>query len=150
MLEQLDMLWVWGILGLLLLGVEMLTGTLYILWFAVAAFLLSVLTWAYPMLAMTWQLFAYAVLALGSLFIYRHYYNKNDPNLKIGQAQGDEIGTVGEIIVTVSPQKPGKIKFAQGVMGSREWVAVSHSTINKGQLASITAIEGNTLRVQPN
>lgn len=148
MIEQMDMLWVWGILGLVLLGVEMLTGTLYILWFAVAAFLLSVLTWLYPTLSITLQLFAYAVLALGSLFIYRHFYNKNDPNLKIGQAQGDEIGTVGQVIQTITPQQSGKIQFAQGVMGSREWVAVSDETINQGELAVIVVIEGNTLRVK--
>ncbi|MDP2248747.1 MAG: NfeD family protein, partial [Nitrosomonadales bacterium] len=29
--------WLWGILGLILLAVEMATGTFYILWFGIAA-----------------------------------------------------------------------------------------------------------------
>lgn len=148
-METLDMFWVWGIIGLTLLGMEMLTGTLYILWFAIAAFLLSVLVWLHPELAMTWQLFAYAVISIGSLLIYRHYYNKHDPNLKIGQSQGDEIGTIGTVIEIVTPQQAGRIKFAQGVMGSREWAAVSNVEIQAGMLAEIVAIEGNSLRVMP-
>lgn len=148
-METLEMFWVWGIIGLTLLGLEMLTGTLYILWFAIAAFLLSLIVWLQPGLAVTWQLFAYAVISIGSLLIYRHFYNKHDPNLKIGQSQGDEIGTLGTVIETISPQQAGKIQFAQGVMGSREWVAVSTVEIQTGMQAEIIAIEGNTLRVMP-
>ncbi len=149
-METLEMFWVWGIIGLTLLGLEMLTGTLYILWFAIAALLLSILVWLQPDIAVTWQLFAYAVISIGSLFLYRYFYNKHDPNLNIGQSQGDEIGTVGTVIVAISPQQAGKIQFAQGVMGSREWPAVSDKEIKAGAQAAIVAIEGNTLRVKTN
>lgn len=148
-METLEMFWVWGIIGLTLLGLEMLTGTLYILWFAIAAFLLSVIVWLQPALAVTWQLFAYAVISIGSLLLYRHFYNKHDPNLKIGQSQGDEIGTVGMVVEAITPQQAGRIQFTQGVMGSREWVAVSQVAIPKETQAEIVAIEGNTLRVMP-
>lgn len=147
-MDALEMFWLWGIIGLILIGIEMLTGTLYVLWFAVASLLLSLLVWLYPGLPMTWQLFIYAILALGSLFLYRYFYEKHDPNLTIGQAQGDEIGTIGTIIETVMPRQAGKIKFTQGVMGSREWVAVSDDKIAVNALAEIIAIEGNTLRVK--
>lgn len=147
-METLEMFWVWGIIGLTLLGLEMLTGTLYVLWFAVAALLLSLLVWLWPWLTVTWQLFAYALISIGSLLLYRHFYNKHDPNLKIGQSQGDEIGTVGTVVDTITPQQAGRIKFAQGVMGSREWVAVSDEAIEAGTQAAIIAIEGNTLRVK--
>jgi len=131
MAETLAVYWIWGILGLTLLGVEMLTGTLYILWFAVAALLLSLVTWLYPAMPMTWQLLV---------------YNERDYN--VGQSQGDEIGLVGEVIATILPHQAGRIRFAQGVMGSKEWNAVSDQTIEIGQQATIVAIEGNALRVK--
>jgi inner membrane protein len=144
-----SVMWMWGILGLVLLGVEMITGTLFVLWFGIAALCLTCLVWLLPSMSVSIQLFLYAILALGSLFIWRHFYQKSEVNHRIGQAQGEEIGLVGTVIETVTLQKNGKIQFTQGVMGSREWVAISDATIEAGSMAEIVAIEGNTLRVKP-
>lgn len=144
-----SVMWMWGILGLVLLGVEMITGTLFVLWFGIAALCLTCLVWLIPSMNVSIQLFLYAILALGSLFIWRHFYQKSEVNHRIGQAQGEEIGLVGTVIETVTLQKNGKIQFTQGVMGSREWVAISDATIEAGSMAEIMAIEGNTLRVKP-
>jgi membrane protein implicated in regulation of membrane protease activity len=140
--------WLWGVLGLVLLGAEMATGTFYILWFGVAALVLSVLLWLLPDINIPVQLFLYTAISLGSLFIWQRYYKKSGTDLRIGQAQGEEIGRVGTIVETVSSTQNGRIQFAQGVMGSREWVAVSQETINTGSTAIIVAIEGNRLRVK--
>jgi len=148
MIDSLAVYWIWGIIGLTLLGVEMLTGTLYMLWFAVAALILGLITWILPLLPITWQLLIYAVLSLGTLFFYRQYYDRNEHDYKVGQSQGDEIGLVGEVIETILLHQTGRIRFAQGVMGSREWNAVSDQSIETGQQAQIVAIEGNTLRVK--
>ncbi len=143
-----DLIWMWGILGLVLLGVEMATGTFYILWFGVAGLLLAVLVWMFPNMSAALQVFAYAVLSLGSLFVYRRYYKSTEKeDLKVGQSRGDEIGKQGTIIEAVSASQNGKIRFAQGVMGSKEWVAISDEEITVGTLAKVVAVEGNTLRV---
>lgn len=140
--------WLWGILGLILLGIEMATGTFYVFWFAVAALLMGVLIWLAPNTPMAGQLFLFTAISLGSLFIWRNYYKKTDLSSRIGQSQGDEIGRIGTIIETVSSTQNGRIQFTQGVMGSREWTAVSNETISAGNTAHIVAIEGNTLRVK--
>lgn len=142
-----SVMWMWGILGLVLLGAEMMTGTLMILWFGIAALLLSALVWLMPNLDIALQLFLYAILSLGSLFVWRHFYESTEDDSRIGQAQGDEIGRVGTIIKAVSAQQNGTIEFAQGVMGSRQWVATSSQTLEVGQQAEIIAVEGNTLSV---
>lgn len=143
-----SVMWMWGILGLVLLSMEMMTGTFYILWFGVAALLMTLVVWLAPAMGVPMQLFLYAILALGSLFIWRHFYNQTSVDFRIGQSQGDEIGTVGTMIKAVGPQQSGKIEFAQGVMGSRKWVALSDETIAMGQQAEIVAVEGNSLRVK--
>ena len=141
--------WLWGILGLVLLGAEMATGTFYILWFGVAALVMSLLLWLIPGIDVAVQLLIYAVISLGSLFIWQRYYKHSDTDSRIGQAQGDEIGRIGVMLESVSPTKNGRIQFTQGVMGSREWAAVSYETIEAGAEAVIVAIEGNSLRVKP-
>jgi inner membrane protein len=146
---MMDPIWIWGILGLLLLGVEMATGTFYILWFGIAGLLVALLVWMMPEVSLAMQIFAYGVLSLGSLFIWKKYYKQTDKDdLRVGQSQGDEIGKVGKIIEAVSSGQAGRIQFAQGVMGSREWVVVADEPIEIGQNAQVTGVEGNTLRVK--
>lgn len=141
-------IWIWGILGLILLAVEMATGTFYILWFGVAALCMTVVLTLFPAMPIALQLFMFALLSLGSLVIWKLTYKKTASHLRTGQSQGDEIGRVGTITETVSARQNGRIIFAQGVMGSREWVAIADEEIETGVDAIITSVEGNALRVR--
>lgn len=141
-------MWSWGLLGLVLLAVEMATGTFYVLWFGVAALIVSILTWLMPGISVSIQLLFFSIFSLGSLFVWQRFYKKSGHDLRIGQSQGDEIGRQGIIIESVGPARNGRIQFSQGVMGSREWEAVSEENIEAGGEAIIVAIEGNTLRVK--
>lgn len=142
--------WVWGALGLVLLALEMATGTFYILWFGIAGLCVSLAVWLFPNLAISVQLVMYAVLSLGSLAIWKLNYKKIETHSRVGQAQGEEIGRIGIMLETSSASQNGKIRFTQGVMGSKEWIAVSQETIESGKEAKVVAVEGNTLRVQAN
>jgi membrane protein implicated in regulation of membrane protease activity len=143
-----EAMWVWGALGLILIAVEiMATNTLYILWFGVAALCLSVATWLFPELSYGAQFAIYAALSLGSLMLWRRYYKKTEPDFRVGQAQGEEIGRIGSVTALTSPTQNGTIHFTQGLMGSREWSAVSNETIEVGSNATVIAVEGNSLRI---
>jgi membrane protein implicated in regulation of membrane protease activity len=145
---MLEPIWMWGILGFILLAIEMATGTFYILWFGISALCISIALWIMPALPVTVQLFLFAALSLGSLAIWKLYYKKTSTSSRVGQSQGDEIGRVGTITEAVSAKQNGRIKFAQGVMGSRDWTAIATEDIETGAEAVITGIEGNALRVQ--
>lgn len=143
-----ESMWVWGVLGLVLLAVEIaVAGTLYALWFGIAALCVAGLVWLAPETSYAVQFFVFAVLSLGSLAIWRRFYKKNETHYRVGQAQGEEIGRVGEVIAATGPTQNGTIRFAQGLMGSREWVALSDAPIEVGSYASVVAVEGNTLRI---
>lgn len=147
--SKLDAMWSWGLLGLVLLAVEMATGTFYVLWFGVAALIVSIITWLMPAISVSIQLLFFSIFSLGSLFVWQRFYKKSGHDLRIGQSQGDEIGRSGIIIEAVDPLQTGRIQFNQGVMGSREWAVVSDEKIDAGSEAMIVAVEGNTLRVKP-
>jgi len=148
---MLETMWVWGALGIILLAIEiMVAGTLYALWFGVAALCVAVLVWLFPGISYAIQFIIFAVLSLGSLAIWRRYYKKTETHYRVGQAQGEEIGRVGIVIEATSPAKNGAIRFTQGLMGSREWVAISDEPIEVGSNAAVVAVEGNTLRITKN
>lgn len=144
---MIEPMWVWGALGLILLAVEMVTGTFYILWFGVAALCTSIATWLFPELSHAVQFTIFAVLSLGSLGIWRRYYKKTEVHYRVGQAQGEEIGRIGTVIKATNSTRSGEIRFAQGLMGSREWIALSDEPIEVGVDATVVAVEGNTLRI---
>jgi membrane protein implicated in regulation of membrane protease activity len=143
-----ETVWIWAAVGLVLLALEMATGTFYILWFGVAALCLAVLTHFSPELTMAYQLVIYAILSLGSLWLWKKYEKKIQVNSRVGQAQGEEIGRTGVMVAACSSKQNGIIRFTQGLMGSREWVAVANMEIAEGEEAKVVAVEGNTLRVE--
>ena len=144
---MIDAMWVWGAIGLVLLAAEMATGTFYILWFGVAGLCVAVATWLLPNMPQAIQYVMYAILSLGSLAIWRFNYKKTETHSRIGQAKGEEIGRIGTVIETVTLKENGKIRFAQGLMGSREWIAIADETIEQGSDATVVAVVGNTLRI---
>ncbi len=145
---MIEPMWIWGALGLVLLAVEMATGTFYVLWFGVAGLCVAVAMMLFPNLPQAVQFAMYAVLSLGSLAIWKFNYKKTETHSRVGQAQGEEIGRVGTVTETCSATQNGKIRFTQGLMGSREWVAVANQTIETGSNARVVAVEGNALRIE--
>jgi membrane protein implicated in regulation of membrane protease activity len=98
---MLDPMWLWGILGLVLLALEMFLGTLYLLWFGISAFCMGIAMLILPTLPIAIQLFLYSALSLGSLAIWKMYFQSTSHDLRVGQSQGDEIGRTGTITETV-------------------------------------------------
>lgn len=145
---MIEAVWVWGALGLILLSVEMAIGTFDILWFGIAALCVSFVMWLFPNMPHAAQFVMFAVISLTSLAIWRFHYKKTETHSRVGQAQGQEIGRVGTIIKACGPNQNGKVRFTQGLMGDREWTAISDEVINEGIKATVIAVEGNALRIK--
>jgi inner membrane protein len=145
---MLDAMWVWSAIGLILLAIEMATGTFYVLWFGVSALSVAIALWVFPTTPPALQFVMFAALSISSLAIWKLNYKKTETHSRVGQAQGEEIGRTGIVIETCSPAQNGKIQFTQGLMGSREWTAVSNETIDAGAVATVVAVEGNALRIR--
>jgi membrane protein implicated in regulation of membrane protease activity len=145
---MIDAMWIWGAIGLILLAVEMATGTFYVLWFGVSALSTAIAMWMFPNIPQAIQFAMFAALSISSLAIWRLNYKKTETHSRVGQAQGEEIGRIGTVVEACSSAQNGKIHFTQGLMGSREWVAISDEPIEAGSNASVVAVEGNALRIK--
>lgn len=145
---MLDAMWIWGAIGLILLAAEMATGTIYLLWFGVSALSVAIAVWMFPNVALALQFVMFAALSISSLAIWKLNYKKTETHSRVGQAQGEEIGRVGEVTKACGPNQTGTITFTQGLMGSREWPAIANENIEAGTSASVVAVEGNTLRIK--
>ncbi len=133
----------WLVLGLILLIAEMASGTTYLLWPAVAAFVTSLIAWIAPT---TWiaelGIFAVLVIALTAFGrpLVQRWRNE-------GGASG--LNERGEALVG----KRGLVaNFADGVgavkVGDTVWRAVSDDALEAGASVEIAAIDGVTLKVK--
>lgn len=145
---MIDAVWAWAILGIILLSIEMAIGTFDILWFGIAAICVAIALWLFPDMLPATQYIMFAALSLISLGIWRFHYKKTETHSRVGQAQGEEVGRIGIVIAACGPNQNGKIRFAQGLMGDREWTAVSNETITENTEAEVVAVEGNALRIK--
>lgn len=145
---MIEAMWIWGAIGVVLLAVEMATGTFYVLWFGISALSVAIAMWLFPNIPQAIQFAMFAVLSFSSLAIWRLNYKKTETHSRVGQAQGEEIGRTGTVIETCSAAQNGKIRFTQGLMGSREWVAIADESIEAGSVATVIAVEGNALRIK--
>lgn len=145
---MIDGMWLWAAIGIVLLAVEMATGTFYVLWFGIAALCTAFALWMFPNMPHAMQFAMFAALAISSLAIWKLNYKKTETHHRVGQAQGEEIGRVGTVIEACGPNQNGKIRFTQGLMGAKEWPVVANHAIAEGAEARVIAVEGNALRIE--
>lgn len=145
---MMNAMWIWAALGLVLLAVEMATGTFYVLWLGISALSVAIALWMFPNIPQAMQLAMFAALSISSLAIWKLNYKKHETHSRVGQAQGEEIGRLGTVIEACNTNQVGKIRFTQGLMGAREWAAVSNEAIAKDVEATVVAVEGNQLRIK--
>ena len=145
---MLQPIWIWAILGVALLSIELLSGTFYILWFGIAALCVALMLAISPATTLPIQLLAFSVLSLTSFFVWRAKYKRQGTGSRVGQSRDESIGKIGRITATVSSEHNGTIIFTVPVMSSREWTVIADESIEAGEQAEIVSIEGNFLRVK--
>ncbi len=133
----------WLVFGLILLIADMASGTTYILWPAVAAFLTALVSlsgmtnWAADM-----AIFAVLVIALtyfGRPIVQRWRTQGGDAALN--ERSISMIGARG--VITVFANGTGSAKINDTI-----WRVVSDDTLTPGQTVVIDSVDGSTLKVK--
>lgn len=149
MIELLSQLtaWHWLILGVVLLGFELMTGSTYILWPAVSALAVGILLFIAPGLGWEMQMMLFFLLSLTTLILGRTHLQKlvkggepsslNDPGQALVgrqvEAVADFTGTEGRVVV-----------------GDTQWSArLESGTASEGDLLRVESVQGATLIVKP-
>ena len=133
----------WLVFGLILLIAEMASGTTYLLWPAVAAFLTALISLAG---VTNWvadiAIFAVLVIVLtafGRPIVQRWRAQNNAEGLN--ERSKTLIGTRG--VITVFANGTGSVKIADTV-----WRVISDDALQPGQTVVIDSVDGATLKVR--
>jgi inner membrane protein len=133
----------WLVLGLILLIVEMATGTTYLLWPAVAAFVTALVALIFP----TNWIAEMALFAV--LIIVLTYFGH--PLVKRWRDEGAASG-LNERNLTMIGKRGVVANFANGVgsvkIADTIWRAVSEEALEAGQNVEVAGVDGVTLKVR--
>ena len=142
--------WHWAIVGLVLLGLEMLTlgglGNFYFLFFGVSALLVGALTWIGisegP--GLQWGLFA--VLGVAALFVLRSPIQHIMGAAKGSRDSADSlVGEVATVLDDVGVRGVGKAELHGSTWTVRN---AGDLPLSKGQRTQVVRVEGLTLWIQ--
>ena len=136
----------WGLLGIGLVGLELVTGTTYILWPAIAALAMAIFVFFLPL---SWELqFILFFLLSAALLIVGHKYLR--PLMKSGEPSdlNDPARTLqGRRVVAFTDFQNG---HGRVTVGDTQWKASTESDDpSKGDELVITTVVGSTLIVAP-
>jgi membrane protein implicated in regulation of membrane protease activity len=139
--------WHWVVLGFVLVGVEILTPTFFLLWFGLGALLTGVIVAVAP-LGFTVQLLFWAGASLAMTFAWLRFF-RNPDRTHSGMAKEGALGTVGLMTKPVTETLKGEILFQRPVLGADRWPVVADVPLAAGQKAKVVDVLGQVLKVEP-
>ncbi|PCI02410.1 MAG: hypothetical protein COB79_02300 [Zetaproteobacteria bacterium] len=137
-MEMIEHWHIWLIIAFILLIIEMMSGTYFLLALAGgAAITAAFVGWQEP--SLTTQLFVFAAASAVTYVLLLSFRKKKD----VANSDGTThmIGQQVEVIETI--EHNGRVKY-KGVL----WQAKSDDTISKGDMAEIIEVDGSTLTVK--
>ncbi|MEW5771596.1 MAG: NfeD family protein [Pseudomonadota bacterium] len=137
--------WHWLVLGMVLIGIEMLTPTFFLMWFGLGALLMGGAAAALP-LSFTAQVLGWAVASLTMTGVWLRFF-KNPDRTHAGQAKEGVVGVAGLVTRAIPEMGEGEVLFQRPVLGSDRWPAVADAPIAAGEKARIVDVLGQTLKV---
>lgn len=147
MVELLSQLtaWHWLILGVVLLGVELLTGSTYILWPAVSALMVGLLLFIAPGMGWEWQMLLFFLLSITTLVLGRTHLQKI-----VKGGEPSDLNDPGKAMIGRQVKAVADFNGIEGRVnvGDTQWLArLDIGTAMAGDLLRVQSVEGATLIV---
>ena len=141
--------WHWIVFGIALMLSEIFIGSFFIVWFGAAAVVVGLLILPLPNMSGTAQLVIWAISSASfALAWFKLIKPLNIDKTKAGLSKEALLGEVGQVLQVPSGDKRGKVRFPAPVLGSDEWLIISHEAVSIGDRVSVVDLSGNALIVK--
>ena len=137
------MTWIWFLVALALLIVEIVTVQLVCIWVCLAAFVTALIAAIFPTMNILWQIVIFILLSAVLLILTRKFAKKMVENKKINQATNLDLNTGKEAVVTEeinNLSETGAIRIGGLVWSAR---SVDNSVIPEGDIVIFDNVQGN-------
>ena len=142
--------WHWFVLGVVLMLSELVLPAFAALWFGIAAIMVGILFWLFPMMGFTTQIVTWIILSiLCTLLWFKFIKPLSTDKTKAGLSREATIGQVGMVIKIHLEHDLTTVRFPMPVLGSDEWNCRSLEPVRVGDRVRVIDILGNELVVKP-
>lgn len=141
--------WHWLVFGMALIIAEIFIPSFTILWFGLGAILVAVIILIFPNLAISWQLFIWAIAScLFTLLWFKLIKPLMKDRTKAGISREAILGESGQVIKLPGQENRGIVRFTTPLLGTDEWPFICEQELAIGDRVMVQDISGNTLIVK--
>ena len=141
--------WHWLVIGMVLIIAEIFLPSFTIFWFGLGALIVAGLLLLFSGMALSWQLFIWAIASCGFTFLWFKYFKPMmTDRTKAGISREAIIGESGQVIKTPEEGKHGMVRFSTPLLGADEWPFICEEKLTVGDRVYVKDISGNTLIVE--
>lgn len=139
--------YIWLILGVAALVVEMLLPTFFAMFAGVGFLAAAAVAFLLPSSLFAQVLIASLFMIIGAIVFQKRRIGKDDQD-PVG-THNEFVGIKGMSLMSLSPNSEGEVELYEPVVGSRRWLALSQSgKIDPHVEIQIVQLRGNTLIVE--
>ena len=146
-MEFLDQMvyWHWLVLGVLLIGAEMLDGSGHLIWLGISALVVGLIHWFVPGMPWVVQILLFAAISIASIYGWKTYRKANPEPDNFPTLNKRGTNYIGRIVTLT-----GAIVDGEGKVNVSDTIwKVRGPDLVKGTKVKITAVEGTSLVVEP-
>ncbi len=138
--------WHWIVFGIILLILEMSTGTFFMLGLGIAAIIVGLIDTTMNT-SFTVELSIWMVLSILAIAAWFKWFR--EPPLTDSGQSNYRLDTLGIVMEDIQPHSRGKVTFDTPVLGNTSWHAISKVDIDKDTRVQIVQINGQLIEVEP-
>lgn len=139
--------YIWLILGVVALVIEMTVPTFFALFAGVGFFIAAGVAFLYPD-TLFWQLIVSAVFMVIGAVVFKNRRVGEGAIVNVG-THNEFVGICGKAVTALSMHQEGDVELYESVVSNRHWKALSaEDHIDEGDEIEIVELRGNTLLVK--
>ncbi len=141
--------WYWLVFGMALIIAELFMPSFTILWFGLSAILVAGVLLMLPDLAISWQLFFWAIASCILTFLWFRFIKPlMVDRTKAGISREAILGETGQVLRVPEQENRGIVRFITPLLGTDEWPFICDQKLAAGDRVVVRDISGNTLIVE--
>ena len=136
--------WHWIVLGIVLLTMEVFTGTFILLGLGLSGIIVGIIDVIYP-ISLNMELTIWMILSLLSFVLWFKYMKDN--SIEYSGQSNYSLETLGVVEENITANGRGKVRFDMPVLGTTLWTATSKESLEPNSRVKIIEIKGQLIEV---
>ena len=139
--------WHWLVLGMVMIGLELVVPSFTIIWFGLGAVVVSIVLAIFPGYSLPAQILTWTVASVLFTVAWFRFFNPRARKPTAGSSK-DAVGEIGRVIRAAGPCTIGVVKFQLPLMGDDEWPCRADESLDVGDRVKVVEVEGNVVKVE--